>query len=115
AAAAIVRSAGIVIAPHIGGQRDIGLGVAADKIRAGAQVPEFGRAEDLRDLRTMVVLQAAVEQAVTALPPRRIVIAAPPIDALAAELVKPHQPAGGSKAVVYGKHAWADDGIEALK
>jgi len=70
AAPAIVRGPGIEIAPHIGGQRNIEFQIGANKIQAGMQVPEFGRAEDLRDLGTGLVLQTAVQQAVLALAPR---------------------------------------------
>src|SRR5581483_11328198 len=49
------------------------------------------------------------------LPAACVVIAAPPVGALAAELVKAHQTAGCGKAVVHGQHARADDGIEAVK
>ena len=115
ATAAIMVCPGIVIAPHIGGQRNVGLCVGADIIGAGAQVPEFRRAHDLGHFGTAIVRAAAIQQALAALAARRVVIVAPPIDAVIAHFIESHQSARRGEAVAHGVHPHRHDGIEAVE
>ena len=63
AVAAAVRRARHVVATHFRRQRNVDVGLGADVTGRHAQIPEFGRREDLRDLRTGAARSAAIEHA----------------------------------------------------
>ena len=82
-----MRGAGEEVAAHVGGQRDIGLGVRAHQVGRFAQKPELQRAEGLEDFGAGLGGGAAIQHAGRGPVARGVGIVAPPEHGFAARLI----------------------------